>query len=105
MWHRLGVLQGVNLQYIQYLDAMNISCEEGNDSCLDSTINYVFLNHEILNLIFRKSYWKYFKHNVFSKKVCFALYNKNDLKPFLYSIVILLPKMFISRCLKLLHIK
>lgn len=84
MWHRVGNLSGVNIQYTQYLDAINqeVSKQIQNQ---DEKIHFVYMKHEIINLLFRKKYWKHFKYNVFSNTNReFAIYDKNDIKPFLY---------------------
>ncbi|MCD8410902.1 hypothetical protein [Tenacibaculum finnmarkense] len=100
MWNRVGNLLGVNIQYTQFLDATNQKNQKQSQK-EDIKIHFVYLKHEVLNLIFRKKYWKFFKHNLLkADKVYFAVYNKNDLKPFLYNIINFC-KTLIKRCLKL----
>jgi hypothetical protein len=63
------------------------------------------MKHEIMNLIFRKGYWKHFKYNVFRVKSReFAVYDKNDIKPFLFDLIDFL-KGFVGRCLRILKLR
>jgi len=103
MWHRVGNLSGVNIQYSQYLDAIgkNIEVQHQNQ---EDIIHFIYMKHEILNLFTRKSYWKHFKRNVFHKNREFAVYDKNDLKPFFYDLIGTI-KGVILVCLKLLKIR
>ncbi len=104
MWHRLGNLCGVNIQYTQYQDAIGRHAEN-QLQILDKKRHFIFMTHEILNLIFRRGYWKFFKHNLFSSKVReFAVYCPGDIKPFLYSIYFLIISLG-GRCLKALKTK
>lgn len=99
MWHRVGNLSGVNIQYTQYLDALGfeIPIQEQDQ---DKVIHFSFLTYEIINLFFRKKYCKCFIHNVLGgRKVFLALYDKKDLKPFIYSLFELI-KLFVKKCLK-----
>lgn len=83
MWHRVGNLSGVNLQYTQYLDAMgkNVTPQV---QAKDVDIHYIYLNHEIINLLLRKNYLPVFRKNIWgSSKSYIAVYDKSDLKPFL----------------------
>ena len=58
------------------------------------------MKHEILNLVFRKDYWKHFKYNVFgSGKKEFAVYDRKDIKPLLFDLLGFL-KGLVSKCLK-----
>ena len=85
MWNRVGNLSGVKIQYTQYLDAIGgqvpvYKQEKGTN------IHFVYLRHEIINLISRKGYYKIFFNNLFrGDKTCFALFDITDLKPFLSS--------------------
>ena len=103
MWHRVGNLSGVNIQYSQYLDAIGQKVPKQEQNQKD-IIHLVYMKHEILNLLTRKGYWKHFKYNVFYNNREFAVYCKEDLKPFLYDMKETL-KGVISICLKLLKIK
>lgn len=87
MWHRVGNLSGVNIQYSQYLDALGKEVEKQQQT-QDNRIHYIYMKHELMNLLFRKKYWKYFKYNVFSfKNREFAVYDKKDIYPFLYDLI------------------
>jgi hypothetical protein len=56
--------------------------------------------HEIPNLIARKGYWKYFKKNVWGgDERIWAIFDLHDLKPFLFSLLLLL-KMGGAACLR-----
>jgi predicted ATP-grasp superfamily ATP-dependent carboligase len=100
MWHRVGNLSGVNIQYTQYLDAIGEEVQNQNQNQNDR-VHFVYIRYEILNLLFRKAYWKHFKYNVFgTKRIEYAVYDKSDLKPFLYEVSIGFMKGFISQCLK-----
>ena len=102
MWHRLGNVSGVNLQYTQFQDATGYSVKKQEQN-LNSSIHFVYMKHELINLVFRKSYWKHFKYNVFgAERRVFAVFNINDIGPFVYDCFGFL-KGFISRCLKKLY--
>ena len=103
MWHRVGNLSGVNIQYTQYLDALGIKVNKQNQN-QEKRIHFVYMKHEILNLLNRKNYWKHFKYNVFHTNRGFAVYDKNDLKPFVYDLKALL-KGVVGQCLRQLGIK
>jgi len=46
------------------------------------------MKFEILNLIFRRGYLKHFIFNVFkADKIYFAVFDKNDIKPFLFDLI------------------
>ncbi|MDD3248804.1 MAG: hypothetical protein PHF23_00320 [Smithellaceae bacterium] len=104
MWHRVGNLSGVHIQYTQYLDALGHQViTEIQDK--KNIVHFVFMTHEILNLLARRGYWKYFKHNVFGgTQRDFAVFNKGDFKPFLFSLWPFF-KGFCIQCLKILKIK
>lgn len=83
MWHRVGNLSGVNLQYSQYLDALgqevNYQAQENNKD-----IHFIYLKHEIINLMRHKQYFQVFMRNIKnSGETHLAVYDKKDLKPFL----------------------
>jgi predicted ATP-grasp superfamily ATP-dependent carboligase len=104
MWHRVGNLSEVNIQYTQYLDAIGEKVPKQIQN-RNNLMHYVYMKHEILNLIFRKEYWTYFKHNVLgSEKREFAVYDKSDIRPFLFDIIGLI-RGVIGRCLRILKIK
>ncbi|WP_321391939.1 hypothetical protein [uncultured Desulfuromusa sp.] len=99
MWHRAGSVSGVKLHETQFNDAINkpvIHYEQNKVS----VVHFVLMLHEIPNLIARKGYWKHFKHNVFGgERRVWAIYEFRDLKPFLYSLLLLL-KMGVAACLR-----
>lgn len=85
MWHRVGALAGVPLNYIQYLDAINQSIPKYEQE-QGLNIHYVYLNHELINLITRKNYFRIFWDNLFGgDKRIFALWDIKDPLPFFYS--------------------
>jgi predicted ATP-grasp superfamily ATP-dependent carboligase len=86
MWHRVGNLSGVNIQYTQYLDAIGYEVPKQIQDKQNIT-HFVYMTHEIINLFSRRGYWKHFKHNVFgAPKREFAVFDKNDIKPFLFNV-------------------
>jgi len=83
MWHRIGNLSGVNLQYSQYLDALGEKINPQNQ-IKDKDIHFIYLKHEIINLIRRRKYFRTFIRNFrTSDETHFAVYDKQDIKPFL----------------------
>lgn len=104
MWHRVGNLSGVNLQFSQYLDAINEKVpRQAQDQ--NEVVHFIYMKHELYNLFFRKYYLKSFLKNVFgSKKKDFAIFNLSDVKPFLFDLYDIM-KGVITRCLKVLRIK
>lgn len=103
MWHRLGFLSGVDINYTLYLDASGV-CVERHPQDQNKVIHFVYMKHEIFNLIFRRNYWKNFKKNVFYKHIGFAVYDKTDLKPILFDLFDFL-KGLVGQCLRVLKIK
>lgn len=104
MWHRVGNLSGVNIQYSQYLDAIGETVPKQIQN-QEKRVHLVYMKHEILNLLNRKGYWKHFKHNVFgSKNREFAIWDKSDIKPFLFDSIGLL-KGLVGQCLRALKIR
>jgi predicted ATP-grasp superfamily ATP-dependent carboligase len=104
MWHRVGNLSGVNLQFSQYLDAINEKVpRQAQDQ--NEVVHFIYMKHELYNLFFRKYYLKSFLKNVFgSKKKDFAIFHLSDVKPFLFDFYDIM-KGVIIRCLKVLRIK
>jgi predicted ATP-grasp superfamily ATP-dependent carboligase len=103
MWHRVGNLSGINIQYSQYLDAIgeHVNKQKQNKN---KRVHFVYMKHEILNLLSRKNYWKYFKYNIFHKNREFSVYDSNDIKPFIYDLKETIKGVIIV-CLKLLKIR
>tara|TARA_B100000902_G_scaffold399305_1_gene469523 strand:+ start:4359 stop:5540 length:1182 start_codon:yes stop_codon:yes gene_type:complete len=104
MWHRVGNLSGVNLQYSQYLDATTKKVPKHTQN-QNEVVHFVYMKHELYNLFFRKNYFKSFLKNVFgSRKRDFATFNFSDTKPFLFDLYCIIEGV-IKRCLKVLRIK
>lgn len=81
MWHRTGNLSGVYLQYTQWCDAIGIKIEHTKQR--EDEVYFSYLKYEILNLIFRRKYFNYFKSNLVREKRNIALFDREDLKPFI----------------------
>lgn len=99
MWHRVGNLSGVHLQYTQYLDALGqpvpTMFQEKN-----KVVHYIYMLHESSNLLRRKRYWRQFFQNVFGGDECyFAVLNLGDLRPFLFHVSCIVKKV-LNICLK-----
>jgi D-aspartate ligase len=89
MVQRIGNKSGVHLQYCVYLDALGSSVPK-QSQIKSKIIHLVYMQHEIINLLNRRGYWKYFKHNVFGgDERHFAVFNKSDPMPFVYEFIIL----------------
>lgn len=87
MWHRVGSLSGVKLQYSQWLDAIGDEVPK-YEQITDEIIHFSYLKHEILNLVKRKGYYKYFKNNLFKgDKNHLGLFDLKDLKPLVYDLI------------------
>jgi len=104
MWHRVGNISGVNVQYSQYLDAIGETVPKHIQN-QEKRVHLVYMKHEILNLINRKGYWKHFKYNVFGcSNREFAVWDKNDMKPFLFDTLGFM-KGLVGQCLRALKIR
>jgi D-aspartate ligase len=89
MWHRTGSISGVKLHETQYNYATGRRIHY-YDQDVSATIHFVLMLHEIPNLIARKGYFKYFKHNIFGgNRRVWAIFEWGDVKPFLFSLVLL----------------
>jgi predicted ATP-grasp superfamily ATP-dependent carboligase len=104
MWHRTGKISGVRLHKSMY--DYSIGKKVSKDIQLKQpVVHFVYMFHEIGNLIARKGYWKNFKRNVFGgDKRVWAVFDPSDLKPYLYSLY-LLTRMVVSKCLRRLKIR
>lgn len=99
MWHRTGNICGVKLQETQYKYAIQQDVTNYSQ-VMDRRIHFILMLHEIPNLIARKGYWKYFKHNVFGADIrVWAIFEIRDIKPFIYSLF-LLSKMGVTAWLR-----
>ncbi|WP_405632942.1 hypothetical protein [Pseudoalteromonas sp. Ld20] len=104
MWHRVGFVSGVSLHYLMYLKALG-KVYDTDFKVSNKKIHLVLMLHEIPNLIARKSYFKHFRYNVFGgEKREWAIYERGDLKPFFFSLLLLF-KMSFSACLNRLKKK
>jgi len=83
MWHRMGNLSGVSLQYTQYLDALSRTCKAQRQE-RKRHIHLVYLKHELLNLLNRRHYVRNFVRNIFHwGPTRWAVWDLYDVKPFL----------------------
>ena len=99
MWHRTGNRSGVQLQFSQWLDALGLDVPQQSQS-FDSQHHFVYMKHEIANVIARKKYWKFFRYNVFGgKKIDFAVWELRDPRPFVHDFSTSL-RVFASACRK-----
>ncbi|CAM3418604.1 hypothetical protein [Zobellia roscoffensis] len=81
MWHRTGFLSGVCLQYTQWCDALDMPIPKYVQN--PALRHFCYFKHEIINLIFRRGYFKYFKNNLGNKNMSLALWDIKDPFPFL----------------------
>ncbi|MFA5134770.1 MAG: hypothetical protein WC505_03165 [Patescibacteria group bacterium] len=96
MWHRVGNLSGINLQYTQYCDALGRKVEKQTQN-QNQRIHYIFLNHEIENLFRRKGYCKIFKTNLFGgEKTFLAIHDWHDPKPLLINYIKIIKFIFFN---------
>ncbi|MCK4078402.1 MULTISPECIES: hypothetical protein [Acinetobacter] len=87
MWHRVGNLSGVKLHLTQWNDALNLPIIKYNQN-KNEVIHYVYMKHELLNLLSRLGYLKLFIHNVFfGQRKHFAVLNGKDIKPFVIDLL------------------
>ncbi|WP_461533203.1 carboxylate--amine ligase [Sinomicrobium sp.] len=80
MWHRVGNLSGVHLQYTQWCDAVNAPIKR--EKQVSETVHFCYLKHEVINLLFRKGYYRYFRSNLKHSKTSLGLWDKKDMFPF-----------------------
>ncbi len=103
MWHRVGNLSGVNLQYTQYLNALGKNVNP-QIQVKNKDIHFIYLNHEIINLLLRGKYLRKFNKNLWdSTESYIAVYDKKDINPFLKDIVDI-PKLFIRRFMRVIGV-
>jgi len=83
MWHRVGNLSGVNVQYSQYLDALGKTADK-QSQIKDKDIHLFYFKHELFNVLFRRKYAGIFYKNLFkSDKTHFAVFCPDDLRPWI----------------------
>ena len=83
MWNRMGALTGVHLQFTQWCDAMGIEppIEKQN---LTERIHFIYMKHEILNVLTRMGYLKHFLYNCTQgDRREFAFFDRDDPGPFI----------------------
>ncbi|WP_417449439.1 hypothetical protein [Kordiimonas sp.] len=99
MWHRMGNLSGVKLQHAQWLDAQGMDIPPQTQD-LTTIIHFVYMKHEIVNLLSRPRYARHFRQNIWGGDTrYFAIFDKTDMKPFFYDLLSL-PRGILAGCLK-----
>jgi D-aspartate ligase len=90
MWNRVGNRSGVNIQFTQYLDALGADVPRQHQA-RDRIIHFVYLKHELENLLMRPGYLKVFRYNLFAgDERTFAVFDAGDLWPFFYDLKVCL---------------
>ena len=104
MWHRVGNISGVNIQYTQWLDAIEAEVKKQNQT-KNKQIKYIYLRHEIINLLTRKKYFSIFFSNLSNNGTKnYAMFDKTDLKPFIFDFFESIKALF-GQWLKILKIR
>lgn len=104
MWHRAGNLSGVNLQFTQWRDAMG-EVPSAQTQERQRRIHYIYMKHEIINLLSRWGYWRHFARNVFGgEERHFAVFDWGDPMPAIADLATY-PKALLSAWLKRLGIR
>lgn len=86
MWHRVGSLSGVNLPYLQWLDA-NSEPVPPQKQERSRKIHFVYMKHEWSNVLSRRGYFRHFINNIFGgDERHFALFDMKDVKPFFHDL-------------------
>jgi len=82
MWNKIGYTSGVYTNYALYLDALSKPFKrekkEQKKRC------FIYMKHEILNLLQTKKYFKKFLSHILCKRKTFAIFDSKDIKPFLF---------------------
>ena len=100
MWHRVGNLSGVNLQYTQWLDATGQKTFKQKQN-LETKIHFVYLQYELINLFCRKKYAKTFWYNLTKgDRLHLAEFQHFNILTLTYSLILTFLRI-IKRCLKL----
>lgn len=94
MWNKTGFYIDRKSNYALYMDALdaleNIQLEK---SFKQKSVHFIYMKHEIFNLLSQKGYFKIFAQNVFTRKhKVFATFDVSDLKPFLFDNLILIKR-------------
>ena len=104
MWHRMGSLSGVSLQFTQWCDAMG-DAPRAQMQERQRRIHFVYMKHEIINLLSRRGYWPYFARNVFGgEERHFAVFNWRDPMPAIADLITY-PRALLSTWLKRLGMR
>lgn len=86
MWHRLGNRSGIKLQYTQWQDARGLPVE-AQEQQRNRRIHFVYMKHEVANLLTRRGYCRHFLHNVFGcDERHFAVFELSDVKPAIWDL-------------------
>lgn len=102
MWHRVGALSGVNLQYSQWLDALGLPVPKQHQERV-RRIHFIYMKHELVNLLSRRGYWRLFIRNVFGgDEQHFAVFEGRDIRPFLFDLM-KLPRALVGAWLRRLR--
>ncbi|MDA7880912.1 hypothetical protein N9A94_01235 [Akkermansiaceae bacterium] len=84
MWHRTGNLAGVKLLYSQYLNALGATVPKMEQD-KERDIHFIYLKHEIFNLVNRRGYFATFRRNLWGGDCNkWAIFSLRDPVPFLY---------------------
>lgn len=102
MWHRVGNRSGVYLQYTQYLDAIGKNIPQYTQD-KHTIMHFIYLKHEVYNLLTRKKYLSTFVYNLFKgKKITWAIFEKKDLLPALVDLPLTFLRLFKKLCARFL---
>jgi len=82
MWNKIGYTSGVYTNYALYLDALNKPIK--NEIRVHNKRCFIYMKHEILNLLQTKKYFKKFLSHIKCKRKTFAIFDSTDIKPFLF---------------------
>ena len=105
MWNRVGHLSGINLHHLQWQYAKGILPNERDYKKQKKEFLFMYFKHELIGLLFRKKYFKTYFLRLIKQydKIYFAVFDKTDIKPFIFDIYKTL-KLIIRQCLKGLKI-
>jgi predicted ATP-grasp superfamily ATP-dependent carboligase len=104
MWHRIGYLSGVNIQYSQWLDAIGSPVLKQKQN-RDKDIHFCYYKYEILNLLSRRDYKNIYKYNLKSgDETYFAIKDVTDIKPYLLDKIVTFIRIIVLLLTKLLRL-